>query len=521
MKLATVAAIPGGAAVSPVATWPVAAPVARGYRAVLYLRVDRSGSADAIEIDESGCEFDAVFQPLDYDALHSTPQAALSLSKDGKAVIVKLDGPRRVLGVALAAPPRPVELHRADGPVQADKAADASNFTDVNFAVQFTASVATNQVVSVNVRGMPANPRLAIAGIDLASPELFWPTPGAAGSMNVSAGAAFARALRTALAAPQSEVALIVESDAPCRIAIGKLKAPYRRVLTAFTPQGGGKEVLRYSGKRVERRLLSVTLPSSATVISASLKIDESFRAGAAAATPPEILEPASAASLPDRGILLSAGRTLVAAQRVETGQANRIAAFALALMAVSPGASLAIEVQPEYQGAPSGKKIAEASVTLPQAGVRDWAIASLAAPVAIAGGACWILARAVRGDAVWLTAPGAYPVQAIEGVDGRPEPRAPLGGLEALCRPILQATPEAAQPDGDAPPPGHARAAVGAASASMMNGSLDLTAPINAYLTAARNGPAALLTEVPIAFTAAAAGLITVYSPRIVYDLP
>ncbi len=71
MKLATVAATPGGVAVSPLTTWPVTTPVPRGFQAVVYLRFDTSGAADPIEIDESACEFDASFQPLDYDALQA------------------------------------------------------------------------------------------------------------------------------------------------------------------------------------------------------------------------------------------------------------------------------------------------------------------------------------------------------------------------------------------------------------------------------------------------------------------
>ncbi len=445
----------------------------------------------------------------------------MSLSKDGKAVIVKLDGPRRVLSVSLAAPPRSVELHRADGPVEADKAADAANFTDVNFAVQFSAPVAPNQVTAVNVRGIPANPRIAIAGTDLASPALFWPTPDAAGSLSVSAGPALAKALQSFLSSQQTEVAVVIQSDAPCRIAVSAFKVPYHRVLNVFTPSSGAKEVLRYSGKRVERKSLSITLPFSASVVSASLKVDESFRGGAGAATPSEILAPASSASLSDRGIRLSADRPIRAAQRVDVAQASTIAGLAVGVLALSPDVLLGIEVQSDYHGSPSGKKIVEASVALPLAGVSDWAMASFAAPVALSSGVCWILARALRGDAVLLAAPGAPPVEVVGSDGGEPGLGASLDGFVAQYQLVPQSIQEAAQSENGTPPAGHARVSVGSATAASVNGSLDLTSPLNAFLIAARNGPPAAVTKVPIVFAAAASGLLTVYPPRIVYDLP
>ncbi len=443
-----------------------------------------------------------------------------SLSKDSKAVIVKLDGPRRVLSVSLAAPLRSVELHRADGPVQADKAADAASFTDVNFAVQFASPVAPNQVTAVNVRGVPANPRIAAAGTDLASPALFWPTPDAAGSLNVSAGPALGKALQSLLSAQHTEIAMVIQSDAPCRIAISNFKVPYHRVLTVFTPSSGAREVLRYSGKRVERQSLSVTLPFSANVVSGLLKIDESFRGGAAAAALSEIVETASSAALPDRGIRLSAERAIRAAQRVDVQQANTFAGLSVAVLALSPDVSLAVEVQSDYQNAPSGKKIAEASVAIARAGVSGWVIGSFAAPVALAGGPCWILMRALRGDAVWLAAPGAHAVETVDSADGGTAPSAGFDGLEALHRLVPQSA-ESPPPENGIPPAGHARILIGSVAAALGNGSFDVTAPLNAFLNAARTGPPAASTKIPIEFAAAASGLLTVYPPRIVYDVP
>src|SRR5262249_40335916 len=129
------------------------------------------------------------------------PAASLSVSNDGSALIVTLDGPREVRGVSLS-PPAKVELHRADGSVQADKASDSSGFTDVNFAVlpRDKNRAAADQVIAVNVRGKPANPRVAIAPPALDSPAMFWPTPDVAGQLDMVASCPIATALQAYLA---------------------------------------------------------------------------------------------------------------------------------------------------------------------------------------------------------------------------------------------------------------------------------------------------------------------------------
>lgn len=543
MKVAGVSASPGGIAVPALGTWPVATPFDRGFRTILYLRFDTSGTSDELVIDAAACQFDAVFQSLDYNALVATPAPALSLSKDGKAVIVRLDGPRRVLDVTLAAPPRTVELHRADGPVQADKAADPSNFTDANFAVQFAAPVAANQVTAINVRSTPANPRIAIAATDSKSSFPFWPTPNSTGTSSVSAGAEFAKALQafvteqwdearkksrqnTAVPLPQHvDTAVVIDSDAPCRLEISKFQAGYHRVLTVFSSSSGPKEVLRYSGKQVERQTISVRLPTSATVVSGLLRIDESFRRNGAAVGDNEGVF-TMAAALPDRGLRITTGDRQYAAQRVEPSGSATIGGIALGVMALSPDTSLAVQIQSDYQGSPSGKNIIETGFTLKQAGVSTWVIAPFRTPIAFAAKGFWILVRAAKGDAIWLAESGDISVRSLVPENGVWTETASLPGLEALWRPLPQSMGTGSdQAAGSTTSIQRACVSIGSSTAAIVsqNGSrtFDLTSPLNAFLSAARTDSGAPETsEIPIVFIAGSGGLITVYPPCITYDI-
>lgn len=525
MNLSAVATTPGGATQAAIRTWPVTTPAARAYQTVFYLRFDTQPVGDGLEVDEAGCHFTAAFQPIDYNALSAAPipPAALSMSKDGKVVIVKLDGPRQVLSVVLN-PARPVELHRADGPVQADKAADSSGFTDVNFGVQPSDAVAVNQVKEVNVRGNPANPRVGIAAPGLNSPVIFWPTPDAAGQMSLNAGAALAKALQAYLSAqwaqarPQHiDVAIVIQSDAPCLLSISQFNVAFHHLLSSFST-GGDKQVLRYAGKKVERQSVSVQLPAAAIVASGTVRINESFHSGGASVTGEDVL--ASGPIAQDRGIRISAGGVQSGGQRVTPPGAATAAGIALGLMALSPGAQLAIELQADQNGSPSGKKLAEASANLELAGQLHWAVASFKIPVTLPGAPFWILVSAKKGSALWLAEPGGDSARLFDNVRGTLTEAAKFDGLQALNRVL----PPAQQPAGQSSASlAHLSIDGAAASGALQDdGSrlFHLAPRMNAFLAAARAHSPQAVTAVPLDFTTGAAGSITVYPPHIVYDL-
>jgi hypothetical protein len=522
-------------------TYPVTSPAARGYQTVLPLTFDTSEAPDGLEIDDAGCRFDAVFQPFDYNALNAPPipPAVLSLSKDGKAAIVKLDGPRAVLGVTLN-PPRAAELHRADGLVQADKAADSSGFIDLNFGVQAADStaIAVNQVTAVSVRGDPTNPRLAIAGPepDLKSPAMFWPTPDAVGKLAVHASNALADGLRKylsdqwaqAVKASQQkppvplpdhiDAAVVIQSDAPCRIRVLDFSVRYHKLLASF-PDGTSKQVLHFAGKQIEAQSLSIQLPAAASVTSGTLRVNESLHSGGALVAGDDLLAPLPIAQ--NSGIRIGADGVRSGGQRVTPSAAVSAAGIALGVMALSPGAQLAIELQPDQNGLPSGKKLAEASLTLEQAGQPNWALATFKTPATLPAAPFWILIRAAKGSAIWLAEAGADPVQLLEQNGGVWTAAANFEGLQAMNR-ILAVAQEA----GAGQRLIQAQLSIGAATPTgtlQQDGSrlFDLTAQVNAFLATVRaRSPRAKTVAISLVFTAGAAGLITVYPPHIAYDV-
>jgi hypothetical protein len=532
MNLSSVATALGGATQLATAIWTVSSPVARGYQTVLYLRFNTQSATEGVEVDESGCHFEASFQNLDYNALSAAPipAAQLSMSKDGKAVIVKLDGPRQVLSVSLSSG-KPIELHRADGTVQADKAADSSGFTDVNFGVQpvDASSIAANQLTSVNVRGTPSNPRIGLAAPDLKSPAMFWPTADAAGQTAVHTGAAFGKALQTLLAAQWSQAlaahqqnpasaplpdyldaALVLQSDAPCLVSISQFNVTFHRLLASF-PSGSGKQVLRYAGKMVERQSVSIQLPASATVASATLRINESFHPGGAAVTGADLLASGSIAQ--DRGIRISAS----SAQRASPSNSVAAAGIALGLVALEPGTQLAVELQPDQNSLPTGKKLTAASISLDRVGQLQWAVASFQTPVALPGQPFWILVSVQRGSAVWLVAPGSEPARLLEKSNALWTEVARVDGLQAMNRVLSPAMPANLQP------PARTHLSIGMselAGALQADGSrlFNAASQINAFLLAHNQSPQAV--TIPLVFTTGAAGQITVYPPHITYDV-
>jgi hypothetical protein len=541
MNLSKVATDPGGLARPATRSWQVTTPVARGYQTAFYLRFDTQLTGDGLEVDEARCSFTATFRPFDYNALSAPPipPAALSMSKDGKAVIVKLDGPREVLSVVLD-PLRPVEFHRADGRVQADKAAEFPGFTDVNFGVQPTDAIDVNQVKEVNVRGNPGNPRMGIAAPSLNSPVMFWPTPDTAGQMKLRAGAEMAKVLQAYLSAQWSQAlkdhqqtppvplpqyidaAVVIQSDAPCLLSISQFNVAFHYLLSSFST-GSDKQVLRYASKKVERQSVSIQLPATAVVASGTLRINESFHSGGASVTGDDVLD--SGPIVQDRGIRISAGGVQSGGQRVTPSGAATAAGIALGLFALSSGAQLAIELQADQNGSPSGKKLAEASVKLESAGQPHWAVASFKAPVTLPGAPFWILVSAAKGSALWLAEAGGDSARLFDNIRGALTESARLDGLQALNR-VLPPAPAAVQPGGQSSA-SLAHLSIGGAAAA--SGALQddgsrlfhLAPQVSAFLAAARAGsPQAGTTAIPLVFTTGASGVITVYPPHIVYDV-
>lgn len=543
MKLTTVATSAGGAAVAATSKWTLTARTERGFRQVLYLRFDMQGVTDGLEIDALGCRFAGTFQPHRYDALNSSPLAApsFSMSKDGKAVIVQLDGAREIVGVTLA-PARAVELHRADGRVQADKSAELAGFIDTHFAVQPVdgGAVSTGQLKTLTVRGRPRNVRIGIAGTDLSSPAIFWPTPDAVGQATLNAGASCGKALQKhltvqwqdALKAASSnpprplpahiDAAIVIQADEPCELSISQFEVPYHLLLTSFSPAGDKKQTLRYGGKRVERHSVFLEFPKDAVLSSGVIRVAESLRAGGLEVSGDNLKMSASIDQ--SRGVELTAGAPEWAAQKLQPATALTVGGLALGLIALQPGTELKIELHTDQHGSPSGRTIGEGRLRIEEPGLQQWCNLRMAKPVVLTSEPAWLLVQATKGAALWLLESGQEPVRRMEQRGGVWVETSRFDQFRALCRFVPPAAP-AAQPKQTEPQPSAVLLFVGQ---QQVNGTVQgdgtrafpLEARVNQFLVAARAAhQQATTARVELEFVAGAGGSITVYSPHIAYD--
>ncbi len=527
-------------------TSPVGTPPLRTFREVLYLRFTAGGLAEELALDPANTVFRAGFQPLEYNALQpGAPVAPAGRRTLDGALVVELEAPRRLLSVQLA--PQKVQetgftllVHRLDGQAIAEKPTAAAaqapeqtfhfDFTGALFALRLrdktgqNVSLAIGDVRAVNVQADPAGARIGIAllpdpaepGADpLAAPALFWPVSGDAVPTEADAGPALAEALERQLARLPAlpahvDAALVITADAPCRLVLETLEVPYRLVSRSLG-SGAGKEVVRFAGAGAADRPLILQLPGGATVLSATLEAMPSLRGGrpvsGGAGTAAEPVE--------QTGARID-GHVWVA-QRVAPPQAVTVLGIAMGLLGLTPGTGLTFEVREDHQGEPTGRTLAEGSLTLAQAGRRAWSTAFLSAPVILPAQPCWLLLTAAEGEAVWLTRGGETGVRLLDR-PGTPSARQRnLQGLETLHRLLVaeDRQAEAAQTPalelrlGDTPVPELAEGGSGRKS-------FDLAAALTLHLS---GQPAASLLDVPLNFTSTVPGSLTVYPPRITYE--
>lgn len=359
-------------------------------------------------------------------------------------------------------------------------------------------------VLSLDRKTDPIGVRIGL--VDGGETVFFWMTALMPGDP-VDVGGLLAGALQNLLSrvAPPLpatvEVPLVVAADVPCLFELQALAVPYRLAVESL-PGGEEKKVLRFEEGRVSSGEVRLRLPAGARVASAvlaavaSLREDRALEAGAGGAAPAET-----------SGVRVEPGAR--AAQAFTPAEAVAVSGVALGLMGLAPGSELRIELQEDSGGEPSGRKLAEGSLAIEQAGERLWATARFPEPVILPAQQHWLLLTAASGGAVWLARTGTTPVRLL----GRPSPK----DLEALLHVLSPFSPA----DGSRPPQPELRlgeAVIPATEEPEDRRSYDLTAALNQHLAAQGSAGA---VDVPLLFTSIVPGMLTVYPPRIVYDPP
>jgi hypothetical protein len=577
VNILQVANTPGGVSQFPTAQpllllSPVEQPPLRFFRQVRYLRLT-CGDADRIVLDDRTTVLRATFQPHNYNAVPSgSPLTATRRVVDG-AIVVSLDAPRQVQRLRLSPSKAPsgyqVELYRMDGNTLAEKPTLTASvqsrtvilpanpdFTDLDFAIRLKqpgntpVSLSSSDLLELWLRSYPTGARLGITSpADLSAATFFVQIPGEIGKATpasqgiVEVGAQLAEAINRylrSLATPlpaSLDIALVVESDAPCQLTFTEFNLGYHLVRATFPPialntAAPDKQTLRFSGGGNTQSVF-LQLPRTAVVTSASLQVSESFRpdrptaiaTGSGTDVPPDH-------SLPQKtGIYL--GRDLWVAQSINPDQPTSLSGVAVGLMAIAAETQVQLEIRDDWQNSPSGKVLASSKLQLGAIGTSAYATVLFADPVLLPPHPHWLLLQAIRGAAVWLMQAGNQPVQVLEASD-QPGLWAELsrfdnqaGIYQLLSQPVAEPAPTG-QP---APlqqsaviltianqriaPVIPAETSLSPSPAGTTT--YDLAPAINAYLA---SQPATVTqVPVPLAFSAIAPGLLTVYPPVIEYD--
>ncbi len=421
------------------------------------------------------------------------------------------------------------------------------DFTDARFALRlkqpgggYVTSLAPGDVDVVSVRSYPSSPRVRVAfPQDPASPvgdptaavpvwqaagEIGGAVPATAGTFDaadaladaLARGAArLADAVQASASAaspvpplpPTIDVALVIESDAPCRFQPAGFAVAYRPVTSAFA-SGEEKATVRFAGAGAAASAPSVRLPGGATVVSAELRATPSLRTGrpggvdAAAASAP----PTSRA-----GIRVGAGRQ--AAQVVQPDAALEATGFLLGVIPLDDGVELHAALVEDAGGAPAGRVLAEGTLATGVPGRPAWLSWRLDAPLVVTTARHWVRLAAASGEAVWLSAAGSGPACALAD-DG--STLATLTDRDLMVLPVVGAGANGGPPGDAAPRLDVAGMSVSASAGADGRLVYDLAAALTAALT---GQPPGAVVEVPLSFASPAPGSLTVYPPRIEFE--
>ncbi|MCP4341029.1 MAG: hypothetical protein GY799_19615 [Desulfobulbaceae bacterium] len=454
-----------------------------------------------------------------------------------------------------------IELYRMDGETIAaeptftvDNNVEIEGFVSAKFAVkvidesQSYANIKMHHVQDVIVQSYPTGPRIAIAapvenGNTHEIIEYFWNVPGEILAQENSVPtdkdpkAELVRALTrylneqfTTMVSDANKVGLlpqvpddihvdlVLESDAPCNFEASQFIIGYTliRQRSSFPPEGiipPEKKVARFTGKALTGESISIGIPGNAKVVSVELKTEASFGSKRFYAVG-NGMEPLG--SQHRNGITITEDRWT--AQCVSPDKAIIINRYALGVMALENDTELLVELQEEWNGQPSGKKLAEGKIQLNVLGQRTWSTNNLPTSISLATSPYWLLLKSTKGAALWLTrSTDGEPVQVLQAAKAQ----APLvkitaiSGVEALYV-FFTCCPQSEQLEapftltiGDTllPPKTIERDRI----------SFEIKDAVIAKLS---NSGGNQLTNISIHLNSANAGLVTVYPPRVEYHI-
>jgi hypothetical protein len=290
------------------------------------------------------------------------------------------------------------------------------------------------------------------------------------------------------------------------------LEVGYHFIAANPFTSGQGKHVLRFTGTGDETQQIALTQPVNSTVKSARLRTVESFKPQRLLTEQPE--QPA------DSGIAVRTGAYLGsvkwAAQPIMPSQALSIIGVRLGLLVLLENTELQVQLREDWRGQPTGKKLAEGRLKPAKIGHKHWANLQFTESLDLFMQPCWLLCRTTTGDAVWLSRPSDASMVMLKHPDN--QPAAVLEGMTALFEWLIPAKPDETGKSNSTVKLQIGGQTVTPETAENDSRTYDLTAPLNAYLQNAivESSP----ETIPLVFSTAMPGIITVYPPEIDFSL-
>jgi hypothetical protein len=306
--------------------------------------------------------------------------------------------------------------------------------------------------------------------------------------------------------------ALVIESDAPCYFNMTRLEVSYQLIAANTFTSGREKHVLRFTGTGDETQQIALTQPVNTTIMSATLRTVDSFK-------PQRLLSEQSDQS-GDSVIAEKTGAYLGsvkwAAQPITPSQALSIIGVRLGLLVLTENTELQVQLREDWRGQPIGKQLAEARLKPVKIGNKHWANLQFTEVLDLFMQPCWLLCRTTTGDAVWLSRPSDTSMVMLNHPDN--QAAAVLEGITALFEWLIPVKPDETGKSNSTVKLQIGDQIVTPETVENDNRTYDLTAPLNAYLQNAIVGSSPV--TIPLVFTAAMSGIITVYPPEIDFSI-
>jgi hypothetical protein len=371
-----------------------------------------------------------------------------ALGSLGSAVEVTLPAPRRIQRInvnnsAFGSDPHQIELYRIDVKAIApeptltvnNNANLSDDFSDVHLALmrQEKKSLSPSQVSELRVVSQPASPRLGLV-IDGSLDDVVYFWQGTDEIEGADLGGTLTRFLARRLGdladagqpkPAQLDVTLVLESRAPCQVQIDTLRVDYRLAVESWTDslpaRDSEKRVLRFARDRLDSQSISLALPPTLTVHSATLRAIESQAQAPLQAAPDgagAVSALASPAPAEKNGLHTTPDHWI--AQVVQPQQAQTVQRLVLGLLPLVEGVELAVALQESWQDQPSGSDLAAGTLQLGTPGRAMWATLNLPGPLTLSTQPYWLMLKTTKGQAVWLARTGTQTTKIWQRPDGK-----------------------------------------------------------------------------------------------------